>query len=785
MGIPSLCLQDGPSGVRLTDFITSYPCGLAAASTFNKELVHKRGQAIGREFRAKGAHIALGPCIGPIGLKAQGGRNWESFGSDPYLQGIMGAETVKGIQDEGVVAVAKHLVGNEQEHFRQVGEWDVNGWDKLSSSISSNIADRVMHEVYLWPFADAVHAGAGGVMCSYNMVNNTYACENSYLLNYLLKEELNFQGFVVTDWGAQHLGVDSALAGLDMTMPGEVFDDWLSGKSSWGPLLTRAVYNRTISQERLNDMATRILAPFFLSKSLSLPSEQDKPNFSSWTDHTYGQQYPYQHNGPIIQQNWHIDARSRENEKIALETAREAIVLLRNRNRHLPIDKGDGIRRLLVAGVEAGTDPNGYNCDDQRCTDGAFTSGWGSGLVVSPFVITPLEAIKEKAIERGIVVDYSRDVWDLRHTEDLADYADMAIVVVGAHSGEGNIEVDQNYGDRKNTSLWHNGDELIEKVTSHCRKTVVVVNAVGPVNMEKWVDDDRVVAILYAAPLGQYVGQAIAEVLFGEVNPSGKLPFTIAKKPLQYVGIVDSLGEHCDPQDNFDRGLYLDYRFFDKHTIKPRFEFGAGLSYTKFSFSLLKIEEEEAPSEYIPCPDEYLPVYHTIEDDVCDPEDALFPHDEMDPIPGFIYPFLYNENVRSLEDEDSYDYPKGYHPDHREYPPLAGGGSGGNPGLWQVLYRVNADVTNDGDIDGNIVAQLYIEFPSTIVASPPKVLRGFDKVYIRSHLTGRVEFEIRHRDLSIWDSRLQQWIIQTGTYKVFVSSSSRKLELCGEIEIGC
>ncbi|KAM9916253.1 hypothetical protein OXX59_010128, partial [Metschnikowia pulcherrima] len=211
--------------------------------------------------------------IGPIGLKAQGGRNWESFGADPYLQGVAGAHQITGIQMEGVVAVARHFIGNEQEHFRQVGEWDSNGWEKLQTSISANIGDRTMHEVYLWPFADAVHAGVGGILCSYNQVNNTHACENSYLLNYLLKEELGFQGFVVSDWGAQHTGVESALAGLDMSMPGEIFDEWLSGRSFWGPSLTRAIYNETIPQERLNDMVTRILVPFFSTKALTLPSE--------------------------------------------------------------------------------------------------------------------------------------------------------------------------------------------------------------------------------------------------------------------------------------------------------------------------------------------------------------------------------------------------------------------------------------------------------------------------------------------------------------------------------
>lgn len=784
LGIPSLCLQDGPNGVRFTDFVTHYPSGLALGSTFNRELMKLKGKAVGREFKGKNVHMALAPVVGPIGLKAQGGRNWESFGADPYLQGVAGAAVVKGMQEEGVVAVARHFIGNEQEHFRQVGEWDENGWNSLDSSVSANIGDRSMHEVYLWPFADVVRAGCGGVLCSYNQVNNTYACENSYLLNYLLKEELGFQGFVVSDWGAQHSGVTSALSGLDMSMPGEVFDDWLGGRSYWGPLLTRAVYNQTIPQERLNDMVTRILTPFFAAKLVALPLEEDTPNFSSWTSHTYGQQYPYQHFGAIVQQNWHADVRSSRGDEIGLQIAREAIVLLKNSGHNLPIARSDGVRRLVLAGSGAGPDPKGFNCKDKKCVDGVLTSGWGSAAVNNAQLETPFEAIAKRARKEGIAFDYTSDNWDLERAEELADYADMAIVMVSAFSGEGYIEVDGNYGDRKNLSLWNNGDDLIEHIADRCRKTVVIVNAVGPVDMEAWIEHPNVVAVVYTAPLGQFVGQALADVLFGDVSPSGKLPFTIGRKPQHYVTLVDDINDRIDPQDTFERGIYLDYRFFDKHTIKPRFPFGYGLSYTRFLVSHLEIKEISPPTEYLPCPGDYLPSVRPIEDDVCDPEDALFPHDEFDPVPGHIYPYLYNEDVRTLDDDESYEYPKGYTPDPRKAPPLAGGGLGGNPALWNVLYKVSAKVANDGDYTGAYVAQLYIELPSTLANSPPKVLRGFEKVRLEPKTSASVSFEITHRDLSIWDAESQQWIIQTGTYKIYVASSSRKVELSGEIDIG-
>lgn len=784
LGIPNLCIQDGPHGVRFTDFVTHFPSGLAAASTFNKYLTYKRGLAIGKEHKSKGVHIALGPTIGPIGLKAAGGRNWESFGADPYLQGALGAATIEGIQEEGVVACVRHLIGNEQEHFRQVGEWDVNGWDDLQSSISSNIGDRAMHEIYLWPFAEAIRAGVGSVMCSYNQVNNTYACENSYLLNYLLKEELGFQGFVMSDWGAQHSGIYSALAGLDMTMPGDVFDDWLAGKSYWGPLLSKSIYNHSMPQERLNDMAIRILAPFFALESTGLPREDDIPNFSSWSQHTFGQRFPFQHYGPIVQQNWHVDARSEFSSKTALQVAEEAIVLLKNTHKILPIDKDSGVKRILVTGVQAGTDPKGFNCKDQRCIEGAITLGWGSAAVNNPYVITPYEAISKKARELGMVVDFASDPWDLENLESVSDVADLAIVVVGANSGEGFIEVDGNFGDRSNLSLWFNGDEVIKKVADNCENTVVVVNAVGPIDMEEWIDLDGVSAVLFAPPLGQFVGQAIAEVLFGDVNPSGKLPFTIARKKQHYVPIMTELDKSGEPQDIFDRDIYLDYRFFDKHNLRPRFEFGFGLSYSTFVVENIQIKEVKAPSEYLPYPEEYLPLYRTIEDDICDPEDALFPHEELDPVPGYIYPYLYDKEVFTLNDGEQFPYPYGYRPEHESYPPLAGGGLGGNPALWDVLYEVSVDVKNMGKLAGNHVVQLYIELPSTLHMSPPKILRGFEKVYFEPHETQKVRFELTRRDLSVWDAYSQQWIIQTGSYEIFIGSSSRRIEFCGEIEIG-
>ena len=214
-GIPNLCLQDGALGVAKTDHNTAFPAGITTGATFSKSLMYARGLALGAEFRGKGVNMILGPTIGPLGRKPRGGRNWEGFGADPVLQAVGGALTIKGVQENGVIATAKHFVGNEQEEYRM----DIIPHG-LMKAISSNIDDRTLHELYAWPFAEAIRAGVGAVMASYNDINGSDDSQNSMLLNGILKDEMGFQGLVMSDWFGQIGGVSSALAGLDMAMPG-------------------------------------------------------------------------------------------------------------------------------------------------------------------------------------------------------------------------------------------------------------------------------------------------------------------------------------------------------------------------------------------------------------------------------------------------------------------------------------------------------------------------------------------------------------------------------------
>lgn len=214
VGFPRLCLQDGPLGVRFADRITVFPAGITVAASFNRRLMELRGAALGYEAKKKGVNVMLGPSIGPLGAYQQGGRNWEGFGSDAYLQGVAARYYVRGMQGEGVTACAKHFLGNEQERFRRGSESAQYGFVGVNASISSAMTMKSIREVYGWPFEEVIDEGVGCVMCAYNMVNNTYSCENSGLLNGVLKRDMGFQGFVVSDWVAQMTGVDSALAGM-------------------------------------------------------------------------------------------------------------------------------------------------------------------------------------------------------------------------------------------------------------------------------------------------------------------------------------------------------------------------------------------------------------------------------------------------------------------------------------------------------------------------------------------------------------------------------------------
>ena len=764
VGFPSLCLQDGPLGIRFTDHVTTFPAALTVGATWNKTLMRMKAVAHGEEARGKGINVLLGPAMGPIGRQPAGGRGWESFGSDPVLQGIAAYETIVGIQSQGVIATAKHYVGNEQEHFRRPIEWG------LPHSLSANIDDRTMHEIYAWPFAESVRAGVGSVMCSYQMVNNSYACGNSALLNGLLKDELGFQGFVQSDWLAQHGGVSTALAGLDMSMDGDG-DYHTDGKSFWGEKLTIAILNGSVPMERLNDMTTRIVAAWY-------QLGQDKwnittPNFSSFTRDKLGSIHPGASEiTENVTVNHFVDVR-KDHHTLAREIAAQGAVLVKNEDSILPLSP-TAWHKVAIIGEDAGPGAGPNACGVMPCNQGTLASGWGSGSTEFPYLIDPASALSEAFQGKAAISTYLRND-DSKELRNIGGDADICFVFSNSDSGEGYQRWENVRGDRNDINLQKNGDNLIKAAAEVCQNTVVIIHAVGAVIVEQWADLPNLRAIVLAQLPGQESGNSLVDVLFGHVDASGRLPYTVGKSLDDYGpgAKVMYYPNAIIPQANFDERLYFDYRHFDKYEIEPRYPFGFGMSYTSFKLSRLSVTELRAKSSLPDLRPEGIapPKY---DNSIPGPETALYP-DGFRKLVRYIYPYIHStEQIR----EGSYPYPKGYDEVHE--PSAAGGGEGGNPSLYDTHATVNVTITNTGSRRGQTVAQLYVSFPDdvqdidgTMIDFPPKVLRAFEKVDLEVNESQAVSMELSRKDLSYWSSVRQNWIMPDGKFKILVGQHSR------------
>ncbi|KAK7752827.1 hypothetical protein SLS62_005169 [Diatrype stigma] len=542
LGIPPLCLADGPSGVRGQEFASAFPAGIHIAATFDRTMWYEYGRALGSEFRGLGVNVALGPVAGPLGRIAVGSRNWEGLSNDPYLADAGMAGIVRGIQDSGAMASIKHWLLNEQDFRRNPSE--------MGESLSSNLDDRTLHELYAFPFMGAIRDGASSVMCSYNRVNNSYACQNSKLLNGVLKTDLGFEGFVVSDWGAGHTGIASANAGLDLIMPDEGF---------WGPRLVEAVNNGSVALERVRDMASRILAPWF-----RLGQDKDYPRVAI-------QKSSLDTSEPVDVQNGHG--------KLIRKMGAAGHVLVKN-NGALPFRKP---KFLSIFGYDADvpSDPwHSYNVfgaykpvglvpeDDVYASpklqnlNGTLITAGGSGSTTPPYVISPFQALQTRIADDGGVIR-----WDFYSVNPTPWYrSDACLVFINSYPDEGFDRI----GLRDELS-----DQLVDNVASNCSNTIVVIHSA---------------AIIFAGLPGQETGRALVDILYGDVNPSGRLPYTVALKESDYGHLLNYTRDTSwFPQDNFTEGLFIDYRAFDRDEIEPRYAFGFGLSYTTFEYAKLSL----------------------------------------------------------------------------------------------------------------------------------------------------------------------------------------------------
>ncbi|KAK3684979.1 glycosyl hydrolase family 3 N terminal domain-containing protein [Podospora appendiculata] len=766
VGFPQLCLQDSALGVASTDNVTAFPAGITTGATWDKVLMYARGVALGQEFRGKGANIFLGPTVGPLGRKPLGGRNWEGFGSDPVLQAVAGALTIKGVQEQGVIATVKHLVGNEQEMFRM--------YNPFQPGYSANIDDRTLHELYLWPFAEAVHAGVGAAMTAYNAVNGSASSQNSYLINGLLKDELGFQGFVMSDWLSHISGVDSALAGLDMDMPGDTQIP-LFGNSLWMYELTRSVLNGSVPLDRLNDMATRIVAAWY---QVGQDKGYTPPNFSSNTHDRDGLLYPAALLSPTGQVNWYVNVQA-DHWKVARQVAQDAITLLKNNGSVLPLSTAGSIK---VFGTDAQVNPDGANaCGSRACDKGTLGMGWGSGVADYPYFDDPITAIKKRAAD---VTFYNTDSFPSVPTPKSDD---VTIVFINSDAGENSFTVEGNHGDRDSAKLaaWHDGDRLVQKAAEKYQNVVVVVHTVGPLLLESWIDLPSVKAVLFAHLPGQEAGESLANVLFGVSSPSGHLPYSITKSENDLPDSVANLKGFAfgQVQDTYSEGLYIDYRYLNKFNIKPRFAFGHGLSYTSFNFTGAAIRAVTTLTSPAPSPRAAkAPTPHS-STTIPPAAEGSYP-DGFNRIWRYLYSFLPANEANDAyaigsAGDKKYNYPDGYTTTQTSGP-AAGGGQGGNPALWDVAFEITLIVRNAGKTHpGKAVAQAYLQYPRGIAVDTPIIqLRDFAKTAELAPGAGeKVTLQLTRKDVSVWDVTAQNWVVPGlgGRFTVWIGEASDKL----------
>ncbi|KAF8754571.1 Fibronectin type III-like domain [Rhizoctonia solani] len=532
LNIPALCLQDGPAGVRPADFASQFPAQVTVAATWDRELIYERAAALGVEFRGKGIHVALAPVTGgPLGRSPLGGRNWEGFSADPYLSSVGDEQTLLCV--------------------RARNKRNPNSPSNTAHAlpISSDVDDATFHETYLPSFVEAVRAGTGAIMCCYNRVNGTYGCEDDVTLNQVLKGELDYQGYVMSDW------------------------HWLLGAD-----LVALVKNGTVPAGRLDDMVHRILTPYYaLGQDKGFPAVQY--NTSGIGSNSYLSTNPG---------NTNVNVQA-DHYKIIRKIGEDSATLLKNVRANgggLPLKRS---KFVAVFGQDAGANPDGLlscgninHCPTEHPNNGTVSVGGGSGAAYAPYIITPLEGIQSRARANSTQVNWMLDDLNLEAAKANAVIADTSIVFTYSYQTE--------FVDRDNLTLWSNGDTLVNTVAAECNNTIVVIHSGQQVLMESWIDNPNVTAVVFAYYPGQETGNAIASILYGEVNPSGKLPFTLGKSLSDYPpnGIYSE--DVSDPHIVFEEGNLIDYRWFDAKNVTPRFEFGFGLSYTTFSYSNIKLQ---------------------------------------------------------------------------------------------------------------------------------------------------------------------------------------------------
>ena len=573
LGFPDLWTDDGPHGVRpdvlwdewvqagqTNDSCVAFPALTCLTATWNPCLSRLYGESLGEEALYRGKQVMLGPGVN-INRSPLNGRNFEYMGEDPWLASRMVVPYIQGLQSKGVAACVKHYALNNDEEYRH--------------QVNVIVSDRALHEIYLPAFKAAVQeAGTWAIMGSYNLYQNQHNCHNATLLNKILKQDWGFDGVVISDWGGCHNTEEAIRNGLDLE-----FGSWTDGltmgaTNAYDSYYMALPYKRLIqegkySTKELDEKVRRVLRLFYRT--------------------TMNRQRPF---GFLCSES-HYEA--------ALKIAQEGIVLLKNNRQLLPVKNA---KRILVVGENAIK---------------MMTVGGGSSSLKVQKEILPLDGIKARFADaevdyaRGYVGDtvqsyngvtVGRSLYDLRSAEELtaeavakARQADVVIFIGGLNKSD---YQDCEGHDRKAYGLPYGQDQLIEALVK-VNPNLVYVNISGNAVAMPWID--KVPAIVQGWFIGSEAGEAIASVLAGDVNPSGKLPFT-------WYARLDDCGAHATGSspgtwreghqiidETYKEDIFVGYRWTDRQQIKPLFPFGHGLSYTTFQISHLRADKKEMTSD--------------------------------------------------------------------------------------------------------------------------------------------------------------------------------------------
>jgi len=559
LGIPELKMADGPLGVReeisrdswapaglTNDFATYYPAGGALAATWNAEMAYTFGNSLGEELRARDKDMLLSPAINMVRTPL-GGRTYEYMSEDPFLNKKMAVPLIIGLQEKDVMACVKHFAVNNQETNRDF--------------VDVQVDERALREIYLPAFEAAVKdAKSYSIMGAYNKFRGEYLCENDYMLNKILRDEWGFKGVVVSDWAAVHSTVKSLKSGLDIEMgtPKPFNEFFLADK------LIAAVKAGEISEAEIDLHVKRILRVLFQVKAIG---GKDRTKGSIATEAHYQDAY---------------------------KIASESVVLLKNENNALPL-KLDGVKSIAVIGNNA--------------TKKNALGGFGAG-VKTKREITPLEGLKNR-LPSSIKINYAEgylerydeknkgnlgnitstgpvtidqlDPVKLEEAIEAAKKSDVAVIFAGS-----NRDYETEASDRRDLHLPFGQEELIKKVLAVNPKTIVVMIAGAPFEIEEI--SKKTNALVWSWFNGSEGGNALADVLLGKINPSGKLPWTMPKN------IMDSPAHATksfpgDKKVKYKEGILVGYRWFDTKKIEPLYPFGYGLSYTTFDLENAKTDK--------------------------------------------------------------------------------------------------------------------------------------------------------------------------------------------------